>query len=54
MLACLAHWTTAGLYASPVALVAGWLFFANRRAKRDDSDGGPPDSPSAPPASLAG
>jgi hypothetical protein len=53
MLACLAHWTTAGLYASPVALVAGWLFFANRRAKREDSDGGPPDSPSAPPATLA-
>ena len=46
MIACLYHWYTAGLYASPVILVGGWLFFASRRdRRRDDRDGGgPPDA----------
>jgi len=53
MLACLAHWTTAGLYAAPVALIAGWLFYANRRERsRRGRGGGPPEG--APPATLQG
>ncbi|HEY1688713.1 MAG TPA: hypothetical protein VGF95_07585 [Solirubrobacteraceae bacterium] len=52
MLACLAHWTTAGLYAAPVALIAGWLFYANRRDRsRGGRSGGPP-ADGTPPASL--
>jgi hypothetical protein len=52
MIACLTHWYTAGLYASPVVLIGGWIFFANRRARgRDDRDGGTP--PSAPPQAAS-
>jgi hypothetical protein len=53
MIACLYHWYTAGLYASPVILVGGWLFFASRRdRRRDDRDGGGPPDAGAP-AQLA-
>jgi len=52
MLACLAHWTTAGLYAAPVALIAGWLFYANRRERSRGGRSGRPPSDGAPPATL--
>jgi len=53
MIACLTHWSTAGLYASPVVLIGSWLFYSSRRdRRRDDRDGGPTDS-TAPPAPLA-
>jgi hypothetical protein len=51
VIACLYHWYTAGLYASPVILVGGWLFFVSRRDRRRDRDGGAP--PSAPPQALS-
>ncbi len=54
MIACLAHWTTAGLYAAPVALIAGWLFYANRRERSRGRRGGGPPSDGAPPATLQG
>jgi hypothetical protein len=44
VIACFYHWYTAGLYASPVLLIGGWVFFSGRREKRrDERDGGPPD-----------
>jgi len=52
LIACFYHWYTAGLYASPVILVGGWLFFASRRdRRRDERDGGAP--PSSPPQALS-
>jgi hypothetical protein len=54
IVACFYHWYTAGLYASPVILVGGWLFFASRRdRRRDKHDGGAPPGPSAPPQALS-
>ena len=54
IVACFYHWYTAGLYASPVILVGGWLFFASKRdRRRDKRDGGGPPAPSAPPQALS-
>jgi hypothetical protein len=36
MLACFYHWYTAGLYASPVVLIGGWVFYSSRRHRGDD------------------
>jgi hypothetical protein len=45
VIACFYHWYTAGLYASPVLLIGGWVYFSGRRAKRrGDGDGGPPET----------
>lgn len=44
MLACFYHWYTAGLYASPVVLIGGWVFYSSRRHRHDGPDGGPPDT----------
>jgi hypothetical protein len=45
MLACFYHWYTAGLYASPVVLIGGWVFYSNRRHRRHDGpDDGPPET----------
>ena len=46
MIACFYHWYTAGLYASPVLLIGGWVFFSGRREKRrgGGDDGGPPET----------
>jgi hypothetical protein len=42
MLACIYHWYMAGLYASPVILVAGFVWISGLRERRR-GDGGPPD-----------
>jgi hypothetical protein len=53
MLGCFYHWYTAGLYASPVILIGGWVFYSSRRdRRRGGRDGGPPDA-SAPVRPLA-
>ena len=45
VIACFYHWYTAGLYASPVLLIGGWVYYSGRRDKRrGDRDGGPPDA----------
>ena len=45
MIACFYHWYTAGLYASPVILIGGWVFYSSRRdRRRGGRGGGPPDA----------
>jgi hypothetical protein len=43
VLACIYHWYMAGLYASPVILVGGWVWFSGKRERRRRG-GGPPDA----------
>jgi hypothetical protein len=42
VVACIYHWYMAGLYASPVLLIGGWVWFSGRRDRRRRG-GGPPD-----------
>jgi hypothetical protein len=42
VVACIYHWYMAGLYASPVILLGGWVYFSNRRHRRQNG-GGPSD-----------
>jgi hypothetical protein len=44
VVACIYHWYMAGLYASPVLLIGGWVWFSGRRDRRRRG-GGPPDAP---------
>ncbi|MGA2469196.1 MAG: hypothetical protein ABSG64_00720 [Solirubrobacteraceae bacterium] len=46
MLACIYHWYMAGLYASPVILVGGFVWISSLRERRRGEDG-PPDQPGA-------
>lgn len=42
VVACIYHWYMAGLYASPVLLIGGWVWFSGRR-NRGRRGGGPPE-----------
>jgi hypothetical protein len=42
--ACIYHWYMAGLYASPVILLGGWVWFSGRRERRRKGGGGPSDA----------
>jgi|GEM_PF-4906038 hypothetical protein len=50
VVACIYHAYMAGLYASPVILLGGWVWFSNRRHRRHNGGDGPPDT-GTPPAS---
>jgi hypothetical protein len=41
VVACIYHWYMAGLYASPVLLIGGWVWFSGRRNR--GRRGGPPE-----------
>jgi hypothetical protein len=43
VVACIYHWYMAGLYASPVILLGGWVWLSGRRHRRRNG-GGPSDS----------
>jgi hypothetical protein len=49
VVACIYHWYMAGLYASPVILLGGWVWFNGRRERRRGGGGGPSD-PGTPPS----
>jgi hypothetical protein len=46
VVACIYHWYMAGLYASPVILLGGWVWLSNRRERRRNG-GGPSDDGTA-------
>ena len=49
VVACIYHWYMAGLYASPVILLGGWVWFSNRRQNGGGpSDGGTPSGSGTP------
>jgi hypothetical protein len=52
VVACIYHWYMAGLYASPVLLIGGWVWFSGRRDRRRRG-GGPPDAQTPVPGGPA-
>jgi hypothetical protein len=49
VVACIYHWYMAGLYASPVILLGGWVWLSGRRERR--RNGGDPPGAGTPPPS---